>query len=136
MSVPMAAHFANSYVDRLFEERDFFALHHLISVLGVERKLPDEFWLFCSIYEWAPARSGVWQYYEGLPDEKFDRISQALDRFGLDEIAEKYRHGKRTWNGPMLASDLDAWLEANQHQIHDAVFNLIASQKDCLRIVS
>ena len=58
----MAAHFADSYVDRLFSERDFGAIYHLISVREMQRPLPEQFWLFCRVYEWAPARSGVWQY--------------------------------------------------------------------------
>ena len=95
--------------------------------------LPDEFWLFCRIYEWAPSRSGVWQYYEGLSEEEFERVSRALEHFGLVEIAEKYRQGKMTWNGPNLAADLDEWLDTHQRQIHEAVFNLILLRKDCLR---
>ena len=129
----MAVHFANSYVDRLFAERDLVAIHHLISVVGRDRSLPEEFWLFCRVFEWAPSRSGVWQYYEGLPDAEFERISQALDGFGLTEIAEKYRIGKKTWDGPDQAADLDEWLEAHAREIHAAVFDLIAPRKDCLR---
>lgn len=128
----MPARFATSYIDRLFAERDLNAIHHLISVVGNQRSLPEEFWLFCRIYEWAPSRSGVWQYYEGLPEAEFERISQALDRFGLTEIAEKYRLGKTTWNGPDQAADLDEWLDTNTQQIHSDVFNLIAPRKNCL----
>src|SRR5271166_437754 len=129
----MAVRFANSYVDRLFAEKDLFALHHLISVVGRDRSLPEEFWLFCRVYEWAPSRSGVWQYYECLPDAEFGRISQALDRFGLVEIAEKYRVGKTTWNGPDQAAELDEWLGMHAQQIYAAVFDLIAPRKDCLK---
>jgi hypothetical protein len=78
----MVARFANSYVDRIFAERDLGAIHQLISVLDKQRPLPEEFWLFSSVYAWAPARSGVWQYYENLPDEIFQQMSQALRRFG------------------------------------------------------
>src|SRR5262245_54663900 len=129
----MPMRFANSYVDRLFAERDFEAIHHLISVVSRDRSLPEEFWLFCRVFEWAPSRSGVWQYYEGLPDAEFERISQALDRFGLTEIAERFRGGKRTWDGPNQAADLDDSLEAHASEIHSAVFDLIAPRKDCLR---
>jgi hypothetical protein len=108
------------------------ALHHLITVLEGERQLPDEFWLFCRIYEWAPARSGVWQYYEKLPEANFDRISKALDHFGLAEIAEKYRSGKSTWTDPNRMNALDKWLDVHGQQIHDAVFDLAASRRDCL----
>jgi len=128
----MSVRFANSYIDRLFAEKDLGKLYHLIDVVCRDRPLPEEFWLFCRVYEWAPARSGVWQYYEGLPEEKFERVSQALERFGLAELAEKYRLGKSTWNGPDRAASLDAWLEAHAQQIHDAVFQLVAARKDCL----
>src|SRR3954469_25435261 len=94
----MTPRFAHSYVDRIFDERDFDAIHQLISVLSRDRSLPEEFWLFCRVFEWAPSRSGIWQYYEGLPEPDFERIHQALDRVGLAEIAEQYRAGKRAWN--------------------------------------
>jgi hypothetical protein len=129
----MGVRFANSYVDHLFAERDLGGLYHLITVVARERPLPEEFWLFCRVYEWAPARSGVWQYYEGLPDEKFQQMVGALERFGLAEIAEKYRLGKTTWNSPDHAAALDAWLDSHAQEIHDAIFRLVASQKEYLK---
>jgi len=129
----MSVRFASSYIDRVFAEKDLGKLYHLIDVVGKARPLPEEFWLFCRVYEWAPARSGVWQYYESLPEEKFERMSRALERFGLAEVAEKYRLGKCTWNGPDRAASLDAWLETHANRIHDAVFRLVAAQKDSLR---
>jgi hypothetical protein len=129
----MSVRFANSYIDRLFAEKDFAAIYHLISVVSKERSLPEEFWLFSRIYEWAPARSGVWQYYESLKDSDFNRISQSLDRFGLEAIAQKYREGKASWNGPTRAVDLDKWLDTHTQEIHDQIFDLIAPLKDCLR---
>ena len=129
----MGARFANSYVDRLFAEKDLAGLYHLISVVARERPLPEEFWLFCRVYEWAPARSGVWQHYEGLPEEKFQQMLGALERFGLAEIAEKYRLGKSTWNGPDRAAGVDAWLDSHAQQVHDALFRLVAARKDCLK---
>ena len=131
--VTMVVRYANSYIDRLFAERDLISLYQVISVIGKERALPEEFWLFCRVYEWAPSRSGVWQYYEGLSDDDFEHMAGALERFGLGEIAEKYRLGKETWNGPDRAADLDSWQEANEHQIHDSVFRLIAARKELLK---
>ena len=129
----MAAHYASSYVDRLFSERDLFAIYNLILVREMQRPLTEEFWLFCRIYEWAPARSGVWQYYECLPDEAFTRMNQALERFGLIEIAEKYQLGRNTWDGSNRAADLDKWLDSHAQQIHDAAFSLIEARKDFLK---
>src|SRR5712672_3067952 len=128
----MSVRFANSYFDRLFAEKDLGGLYHLIEVVSKDRPLPEEFWLFCRVYEWAPARSGVWQYYQGLPEPKFERMSQALERFGLADLAEQYRLCKRTWNGLDRAASLDAWLETRAQQIHDAVFQLVVARKDCL----
>jgi hypothetical protein len=129
----MVARFANSYVDRIFAERDLGAIHQLISVIDKQRPLPEEFWLFSSVYAWAPARSGVWQYYENLPDDIFQQMSQTLRRFGLVEIAEKYELGRSTWAGPDHAAALDTWLDAHAQQIHDAIFALILVRKDCLK---
>jgi hypothetical protein len=36
-------------------------------------------------------------------------MNQALRRFGLVEIAEKYELGKKTWDGPDQAAALDSW---------------------------
>jgi hypothetical protein len=128
----MVARFANLYVDRIFAERDLGAIHQLISVLDKQRQLPDEFWLFYQVYAWAPARSGVWQHYENLPDEFFQKMRQTMRRFGLVEIAEKYELGKKTWDGPDRAAALDSWLDTHAQQIHDAIFALILVRKDCL----
>jgi hypothetical protein len=129
----MVARFANSYVDRIFAERDLGAIHQLISVLDKQLALPEEFWLFSNVYAWAPTRSGVWQYYENLPDGVFQQMSQALRRFGLVEIAEKYELGRSTWAGPDRAAALDRWLDTHAQQIHDAIFALILVRKDCLK---
>jgi hypothetical protein len=126
------ARFARSYIDRLFSEKDYGLIHHLISVIEMQKELPEEFWLFCRIFEWAPSRSGVWQYYEGLPSELFERVEKDLDRFELVEIAEKYRIGKAVWEQPEEIRKLDKWQRQNASRIHDAVFGLIAPLKDDL----
>jgi hypothetical protein len=71
----MSVRFAKAYIDRLFDQKDFSGIHHAISVIEGTQTLPNEFWLFCRIYEWAPARSGVWQYYDGLKKEEFERVN-------------------------------------------------------------
>ena len=129
----MAARFANSYIDRVFSEKDLGLIYHLVRVREMQRALPDEFWLFCRIYEWAPARSGVWQYYEGLSEEAFMRMNQALERFGLFEVAEQYRQGRNTWNGPDRAAAVDEWLDLHAQRIHDAALALIFDLRDCLK---
>ncbi len=129
----MAVRFANSYVERLFEERDMLGLYHLISVVSAERQLPEEFWLFSRLLEWVGStRSGVWQYYEGLSEETFARMTRALKQFGPSEAVERYQFGKNLWDGPDQAASLDAWIDSHRQQIEDAAFNLIAARKDDL----
>ena len=130
----MVANFSNSYIDRIFAEKDLDTLHQLIEVVGKRRALPDVFWLFSNIYEWAPARSGVWQYYENLPDETFLRVMRTLNRHGLTEIAEKYEFGRNTWDSPDRGKTLDKWLESHVRQIHDAIFALVLEKKDSLKL--
>lgn len=127
----MTVCFGSSYVDKLFVERDMLGLHHLISVVAAERQLSEPFWLFCRLLEWSgSARSGVWQYYETLPEAMLVRMSRALDQAGLPEIALKFQLGRDSWNGSDKAADLDAWLDANEQQIHCAAFELIATRKN------
>jgi hypothetical protein len=129
----MIIRFAKSYVDRLFAERDVTGLHHLIGVVSQDRALPEEFWLFCRIIEWIGAtRSGVWQYYGSTPANEINGVTQALRRFGLDEIAEKYSAGEQAPTKPDRDESLDHWIDTHEQQIYDTVFNLIATRKDLL----
>jgi hypothetical protein len=98
-----------------------------------ERAVPEELWLFCRIQEWAPARSGIWQYYEGLPEAKFQRMLHALESFGLMELAEKYRLGKNAWSGHAHAADLDKWTDANEEAINGAAWGLALRQQEWLQ---
>jgi hypothetical protein len=125
--------FANSYVDRLFEQRDGMGLYQVISVVARDRELPEEFWLFCRLLEWVGStRSGVWQYYEGLAEDTFTRMSQALPRFGLIEAAQQYRFGRATWDGPDRAASLDGWLDVHAQEIERAALEMILRRKVCL----
>ena len=129
----MTIEFADSYIDRLFAERDLLGLYHIITVMEQDRALPEEFWLFRRLREWAgSSRSGIWQYYESLPEEEFERMVQALDRFGLADIAERYRFGREAWNEPAQAEDLDDWIDAHEERIDEAAFDLISRRKDLL----
>ena len=126
--------YADSYIDKLFTERDMLGLYQVIIAIEQDRALPVEFWLFCRLLEWSGStRSGIWQYYEGLPDEQFERISRDLDRFGLAEIADKYRSGRDLWNKPDRADSLDEWVDAHEQQIELAAFDLIFGHRDFLK---
>ncbi len=129
----MSIRFANSYVDNLFAQRDMLELHRLISIVGDEHPLPEQFWLFCRVLEWTGAtRSGIYQYYETLSDDLFSRMSHALVQFGLQEIAQKYQSGKDLWDKPDRASSLDEWIDAHEQEIENAVFELVAVSKNDL----
>jgi len=129
----MSVRFANSYVDRLFAERDMAGLYHLVSVTSRERQLPEEFWLLYRIVEWVGStRSGVWQYYESLSDETFRRMSRALRQFGLSDVADKYEFGHADWRGPEQAASLDAWIDKHEQQMYSGAFDLIPTKKDSL----
>jgi len=128
----MPTRITKTYIDRLFAEKNLGDIYWAISVVEKDRELPEEFWLFCRMYEWAPARSGIWQYYEGLPDERFKRVSDDLDRLGLSQIAEQYRLGQRTWDGPTQAAEVDHWLGSHADVVHDAVFKLIVPKREHL----
>lgn len=130
----MANLFADLYIDKLFTERDMLGLYQVIIAVEQDRVLPEEFWLFCRLLEWAGStRSGSWQYYERLSGELFGRMSRVLDGFGLAEIAEKYRSGRDLWNKPDGADSLDEWVDAHQQQIESAAFDLILRCKDFLK---
>jgi hypothetical protein len=129
----MPVRFASSYVNRLFAERDLLGLHHLVSVLERDKELPDGCWLFCRIIEWTGStRSGVWQYYESIPKDTFERVGEAFDKFGHAEIAEHYRSGMVVWDGPDRAASLDRWIWSHEREIEDAAFEMIKPHQEIL----
>ena len=129
----MNVRFANSYVDRLFAERDLLGIYHLVSIVAEERSLAEEFWLFSRLLEWEGAtRSGIWQYYEGIAEDTFQRVSRDLDQFGLSELAGQYRFGQRVWQVPEQVAVLDHWIDAHTQDIYDTLFGLIAAHRPSL----
>lgn len=129
----VAARYAKSYIDRLYDAKDIFALWEVINVVGKHRPLPEEFSLFLRLWNWCcMTRCGVWQYYEGVRREEFDCMSGALERFGLQDVAERYRSGLRTWKEPECCGELDDWIEGHWAELEAAAFGLIARHRDCL----
>jgi len=129
----MVARYAKSYVDQLYEAKDVFALHGVISVVGRERDLPEQFSLFLRLWDWCcSTRSGIWQYYECLAADEFESFAGALERFGLQELAERYRSGMNTWREPEGCGELDHWIDENWSELEATAFQLIAGSRDSL----
>jgi hypothetical protein len=125
--------YSATYIDKIFAEEDLMPVYETIEVVSRGRSLPEEFWLFCRIYEWAPSRSGVWQYYENLPDQKFERVSAALARCGLHDVAQRYRSGKDAWQDEEKMQALDTWLDVNAAGLHALLLGLIRPQMHLLK---
>jgi hypothetical protein len=129
----MAVRYAKSYIDQLYESKNVFALHGVITVVAKDRELPEQFWLFCKLWEWrCSTRSGIWQYYEGIAVADFKKIATALERFELFKLSEKYRSGMTTWKKPDGCTELDDWIDKHSCELENAAFELIANNRDCL----
>ncbi len=129
----MVARFAKTYIDRLYEARDMFALAGVIDVVGREQNLPEQFWLSQRIWAWCGwSRSGIWQYYESISQKDFDAIAASLERFGLPELAARYRSGKEAWKEPGGCKGLDCWIDAHWSELESTAFQLIANDRHCL----
>jgi hypothetical protein len=129
----MVACYAKSYVDRLYEAKDIFTLCGVVEVVGKHRELPEEFSLFLRLWNWCcMTRSGIWQYYEGVPADEFESMAGALERFGLRELAQRYRSGMTTWKEPESCGELDDWIEGHWEELETAAFGLIAQHRNCL----
>jgi hypothetical protein len=132
----MVARYAKSYIDRLYEAKDIFTLHGVISVVSKECELPEQFSLFLRLWDWCcSTRSGIWQYYECLSAgdaSQFESLAGALERFGLSELAERYRFGMNTWQEPGRCEQLDRWIDAHWSELETTAFRLIADSRDCL----
>ena len=129
----MVARYAKSYVDRLYDTKDIFALHGVISVVGRHRDLPEQFSLFLRLWDWCcSTRSGIWQYYEGVPKHEFESMAASLKGFGLRELADRYRSGMATWREPEGCGELDRWIDAHWGELEAIAFRLIADSRASL----
>ena|SRR5215207_4342207 len=123
----MGVRFTKGYVDEVFAARDYWRLHHLISLVNKEPDLPEELWLFNRIFEWS---CSDWQYYEHIRVEEFQRILTDLEQFGLGAIGKKFREGKLVWDDPELLPAFEAWLQAHAKEIAASVFALAERRRD------
>lgn len=122
--------YAKSFIDRLYEAKDVFALDGIIAVVGQERQLPEQFWLFRRLLAWAGStRSGIWQYYEAITEEDFESVASALERFGLIEIAGRFRSGMARWKAAKSCDELDVWVESHWSELEGVAFGLIANDR-------
>src|SRR2546428_14185152 len=132
----MIVQYAARYIDGLYEAKDIYTLHQVIRVVGRDRKLPEQFWLFSHLVDWwCMSRSGIWQYYDGIPVNDFERLAHGLERSGLVEVAERYRSGMQTWKPPNLCRELDRWIDLHSLEsgmLESAAFSLIANDRDYL----
>jgi hypothetical protein len=129
----MVIQYARSYIDELYAQRDLHTLYQVISVLGDHRSLREEFWLFCRLLEWEGApRSGVWQYYECVAPDTYERVANILARLGLTQIDEPYRSGAATWRGPAAAGGVDRWIDDHEDEVQQVLFDLIAPHRASL----
>ena len=105
----------------------------MIGVVGKHRQLPEQFSLFLRLWNWrCSTRSGIWQYYEGVPAAEFESMAGALERFGLHELADRYRSGMTTWKEPQCCRELDRWIDDHDRELEATTFQLIADFRACL----
>ncbi len=129
----MNVRISSSYVDRLIAEQDLLGLYQVVGIRSEEGELPPECWLSTRLLEWEGAtRSGIWQYYEGLAADTFQRVSLALDQAGFTDIAEQYRYGQQTWDVPEQVASVDRWIDDHQPRIKAAVLSLLAGSRSFL----
>lgn len=131
----MVARYAKSYIDRVYEAKDLGELYGLIEVVSRNRELPEQFWLFQRLHEWLGLwfRSGVWQHYECISESEVEKTARTMERFGLNELAEKYRSGLTTWDEAAgQCKELDNWISEHEKELDYIAFDLIAQNRDYL----
>lgn len=126
----MNVRYAQSYIDGLYASRDLPAIYDVVCVVGRDRHLSDEFLVFRWLWEWRGSRrSGIWQYYEGIARQDFEKISRAFDQFGIANLAMRYRHGMTVWEDEAESEALTKWMYDHNQEIEDAAFKIIAGQQ-------
>lgn len=129
----MVARYAKTYIDQLYETKDIFTLHGVVSVVARHRDLPEQFSLFLRLWEWCcSTRSGIWQYYETVPAAESESMAGALQRFALPELATRYRSGMTTWREPESCRELNRWIDDHWSELEDTAFRLIADHQGYL----
>src|SRR5688572_24506130 len=107
-----------------------FDLHGVIDVVSKQRQLPRQFWLFQRLRAWvASTRSGIWTYYESTSPQDCEEIAGAMERFGLLDVAAKYRSGMQAWPQPGGCDALDRWIDDNWSTLEATAFQLIANDR-------
>lgn len=80
--------------------------------------LPSWAFLYVAVLEWmGSSRSGVWQYYEGLPPGLSEPILQELRSNSRSDIADVYASGLKSWDGDEMAGEVDTWIDLHSHEI-------------------
>jgi hypothetical protein len=130
----MEPRYAPSFVEQIVRERDEAKLYQLLSVLARRATLPDELWAFARVLEWLGSiRSGVWQYYEGIDREVFERLGTWLSQVGWHEIHARYTGGMTEHLAGGNCADLDRWLDQHDAEIMTALWELVAPLTDWLK---
>jgi hypothetical protein len=78
------------------------------------------------------APGGIWEYYDGRQIDAVEKVAHASERFGLTEIALKYRSGMSEWNKPSRCRALDRWIQEHLKDLESSIFGLIAKDRECL----
>jgi hypothetical protein len=120
----MTAQYSPSYIEELFERKDYVGIYTLIEVRARNQKVPDECALFSRILEWVGStRSGVWQYYESLKEDRFSEVCRLLDKFGMLEVKSKYQEGMQIWQDSNASTKLDRWIDQHESSIYSSILS-------------
>ncbi|ADG69187.1 hypothetical protein Plim_3374 [Planctopirus limnophila DSM 3776] len=125
----MEVRFSKTYIERLFHSGDVHELCSIIDTISKLRALPERLWLAQRLYAWCCwSEYGISQYYEALSQEDYINILEALTRYGLDELADRYRSGMEieTGTSDKLHRDLNNWLEDHDNEITAICLDLIS----------
>ncbi len=126
----MEVRFSKTYIERLFHSGDVHELCSIIDTMSKLRALPEKLWLAQRLYAWSCwSEYGISQYYEAISQEDYITISETLTRYGLDELADRYRSGMeiKTGTNDKLHRDLNNWLEDHYNEIRAICLNLISN---------
>jgi len=123
----MAAIYAPSFVDAVFERRDATALHTLISVRARHAPPPDECALFVRVLEWL---GSDWQYYEALKEADFQEICRLLEKFGMVEALAAFKRGKLAPEG---STEMQQWFSSHEAQVLEELFLYAKRATDFLK---
>jgi hypothetical protein len=127
----MTPRFAPQFVDHLYTDAPIDEFYGTLGIIERHAPLPPASWLLCRLVEWmSTTRSGIWTYYEAVPEPDQREIVSVLGNFPtLEPLAIQYSKGREVWKRPRDIAHVDSWIDADEHEMKALLLALAREER-------